>query len=484
MITFFTTKNIKRVFPVISGNLGANIFYMRSKRIFTVTLFTLSLVYLVRGQVTFDTTYANSLSSDLGLQVLQTNDSGFVVIGRSLDSIGGLDLYALRVDSVGKIIWEDRYGGNRSEFDGSICKAWNGGYILLGTTFSFDAQLDDPYAVHVNDSGEVVWDSVYGGFEIDKGKSVIPFVDSTYLILGETSSYATNGLRDIFILKIDQNGDSLGYYTYGCEVRTDAKGVGSTPWGNYLIVGLGRPNNGDDTVCFFNINGDGNLNWSQSFPYPTQFAPTSLLTWDVRQSSRQTMLVKGRNFVMEIDSLGNVIHMDTTMFGQKIISLATGEMVMIGRGLGKYDQNFTNLWRRDDYGEDLLDGVELGDGGFMLLTRGFDNNGWSDIRLIRTDCEGNVQNPVFCSVTSVEPDNDFVFSLYPNPANEYLYINLPPDIHHAQLLFYDYSGRNLGDFLLHNGENRINLPEIATGLIIYEIRISDQIQYGKVLIQK
>jgi len=103
------------------------------------------------------------------------------------------------------------FGGNGSEEGKDIVVLPNEeGFVLVGSSTS-DSQGDkDVYVVRVDNLGNVVWENSYGGNGDDVGNSVILANESIY-VCGEITqdSLGTLGLRDVYVLNLNLGDGSL-----------------------------------------------------------------------------------------------------------------------------------------------------------------------------------------------------------------------------------------------------------------------------------
>ena len=62
----------------------------------------------------------------------------------------------------------------------------------------------------INDNGEIIWERTFGKYGEDAGFSVIPTLDSGFIITGKSNSLENNNenLFNLWILKTDPNGYS------------------------------------------------------------------------------------------------------------------------------------------------------------------------------------------------------------------------------------------------------------------------------------
>ena len=97
-------------------------------------------------------------------------------------------------------------GGLYEDAGNSIIQTSDGGYAITGWTASFGAGLRDVYVVKLDGSGNLQWTRTIGGADWDDGHSIIQTSDGGYAIAGETESFGA-GLEDIYVLKLDSNGN-------------------------------------------------------------------------------------------------------------------------------------------------------------------------------------------------------------------------------------------------------------------------------------
>lgn len=90
-----------------------------------------------------------------------------------------------------------------------------GYYVVCGWTNSFGAGGKDVYVLKVNSMGDTVWTRTYGGTGEDSGKEIFQTSDGGYLIAGNSNSFSSGGLNEIYILRLNNSGDTVWTRTYG-----------------------------------------------------------------------------------------------------------------------------------------------------------------------------------------------------------------------------------------------------------------------------
>jgi len=104
--------------------------------------------------------------------VVQTNDSGFAVAGRTrYFGAGNSDAWLVKTDSLGNTQWRKTYGGTQGEWVNSVIQTDDGGYALAGYTDSFGAGGEDVYLVKTESSPSPVHDIVL--IDVQPSKTVV-----------------------------------------------------------------------------------------------------------------------------------------------------------------------------------------------------------------------------------------------------------------------------------------------------------------------
>ncbi|CAN5548824.1 hypothetical protein BH23BAC1_BH23BAC1_11810 [soil metagenome] len=152
-------------------------------------------------------------------------------------------------------------GGSKNETGRAICETLDGGFALLGSTFSFGNGGEDIYfaKLKLNKDNEVTnfQSFTFGGVADERGVSIKELQDGSFIILGTTTSYG-NGSSDLFLLKINSFGEEIWSRTFGDEGSEAAGKVINTSDGGFAIVGTLRFGN-NEMMYFIKTNEEGLL---------------------------------------------------------------------------------------------------------------------------------------------------------------------------------------------------------------------------------
>ena len=187
------------------------------------------------GGILWSRTYGGK-KVDAGIKIKPTSDGNFIIIGNTT-SFGAKrrDLYLLKIDSEGNEIWSHTYGGELNEFGLDVAEAKNGGYILVGETNSFGVADHDIYVVKVDEKGNQEWSKTIGGDSLEFASSVIS-LDDSYVIGGETNSLGAGGY-DAVLVKINLDGIVMWSKVYGGQKDEHLNALIEDDYGHLVFVG-------------------------------------------------------------------------------------------------------------------------------------------------------------------------------------------------------------------------------------------------------
>jgi hypothetical protein len=173
-----------------------------------------------------------------GASVQQTSDGGYVIAGTTASAGTALDFWLVKTDATGNEVWDKTFGGTEDEQATSVRQTSDGGYIVTGYTESYGSGDFDIWLVKTDASGSKVWDKTFGGADIDQGKAVQQTSDGGYIIVGTTDSYDGPNKGDVLLYKTDSAGNEVWHKTFGDSTVSEfGNSVQQTSDGGYVIAG-------------------------------------------------------------------------------------------------------------------------------------------------------------------------------------------------------------------------------------------------------
>ena len=226
-------------------------------------------VYLIKidslGDTLWTRTYGDT-ADDEGQSVVNASDFGFVIAGYTESyGAGWRDIWLIKTDASGQVLWNKVYGGINSEEANAIQRTTDGGYIIVGYTSSFGvAGSDDIWLLKTNSSGDTLWTRTYGSSYYEEGNAVWQTSDGGYIILGETDSTSGGNDHDIYLIKTNDLGDTLWTKVYTDSADQYAYGIQQTSDGGYIIL-CETYNVGSGDIWLIKTDASGNIIWQKTY---------------------------------------------------------------------------------------------------------------------------------------------------------------------------------------------------------------------------
>jgi hypothetical protein len=230
-----------------------------------VTFLILLLGRAAFSQIAFEMIYGGT-GNDEGRCVRQTSDGGYIIAGSTSSFGSGLmDVYLLKVDSVGTRQWEKTFGSSNIDKAYSLDITSDSGFIICGYTNSFGSGGYDVYLIRTDKDGNSLWSKTYGGADWDFGNSVRQTVDGGFIITGGTYSFG-NGNEDLYLIKTDSNGNTEWTKTLGGANDDIGNEVQLTTDSSYVIIGSSSSfGYGEKDFYLVRLNSLGDTLWTKTY---------------------------------------------------------------------------------------------------------------------------------------------------------------------------------------------------------------------------
>ncbi|MDD1730449.1 MAG: hypothetical protein LUQ50_15450 [Methanospirillum sp.] len=195
---------------------------------------------------------------------------------------GGGDLWMIHLDQAGQILWQKVFGGSKRDSGSSIIRTSDGGYAMTGNTYSSDGDVtsnhgsSDVWVVRTDVNGSLLWQKSYGGTKLDWGHSLVELTGGDLLVAGVTASAdgdvsLNHGAGDIWILRLSSQGDKIWEKTYGGNFSDNVWKVEISPRGGVFLTGETfsvdgdiTGNHGDADLWVSEIDGNGSILWQRT----------------------------------------------------------------------------------------------------------------------------------------------------------------------------------------------------------------------------
>ncbi len=264
MIPCFAQTKFQKIYRVPGGNGGSSGTVTRDGGYLltgTTSIFGAGLndILVVKtdnlGDIEWTRTYGDA-EEDMSYSVKQTFDNGFIIAGTTRGSgLGDFDMYLLKIDSIGNFEWVKQFGSQEGEYGWDVQQTTDSGYVIVGSTGNTAPCCDtDLYLLRTNSAGHLLWLKSYHGNSVHEyGMSLQQTSDKGFIICGSIDA-------KVWLLKIDSVGAKLWSKEFG---RGRATCVRQTTDRGYILTGLDFYNS--DNIILLKTDSTGKLQWGNRY---------------------------------------------------------------------------------------------------------------------------------------------------------------------------------------------------------------------------
>jgi hypothetical protein len=166
----------------------------------------------------------------------------------------------------GDTLWTRTYGGDAKEYGYRLRPTTDGGYIWVGQSSSFGAGLYDIWLVKLDADGDTLWTRTYGGVDYEAAIHVEQTDDDGYIIGGYSMSFGAGGF-DVYLVKTDEMGEVVWTCLWGESADEWVSCVTQTTDGGYIVSGNTtsfNPNFFSDAFLM-KVEESGDIEWTRIY---------------------------------------------------------------------------------------------------------------------------------------------------------------------------------------------------------------------------
>ena len=469
----------------------------------------------------------------------------------------GYDYHVLKLDQQGNKLWDKYFGGSKHDYLMSSIATQEGGFALVGTSFSNisgdkkenNLGGSDVWIVRLNETGEELWQKTLGTKSNDEASAVVQSTDSGFFVAGNINdNKKLFGSKDVFVSKLDKDGKLkqttilggksldevtdmiptpdggavlLVYSTSGksenlnnTESQNSAQGNSSQSANSQnettrpeltsmikTFIGKSDETFGNGDYWLIKLDKNSNVEWQKAYGGSGDDRPKSIANTQngyivAGESRSQSSGNKKENikegtdiWLINLDKSGNEIWQKSYNFGNRDVAMSLdvirktnkdnfsedrgfllGGYTQAEEKVKKDDEKFWMLyidtngkeeWRKYVEGKDKKQQERLtsaklqSDGSYLLAGTSADQLGeenWKIVKLGDRQLDELVENQDI--------------KIYPNPVEEYAYIEIGLNFTEADIFLTDMSGRQVQSIKTKNKVTKINTSKLPQGVYV------------------
>jgi hypothetical protein len=182
-------------------------------------------------------------SYDCGYSIQLTTDGGVILTGEgSRDSNRPSDLWIIKLNVEGELEWQRLFGGsswNAGQGGVSIRQTSDGGYVVAGYAAGFGGNgYEDLWVLRLDGSGDIIWEKVYGRRYDDQARSIQETSDHGFVVAGWSVEWS---YHQFWVLRLDVDGNVVWQYIYSepsVSRKAWAESIQETPDQGFIVGGI------------------------------------------------------------------------------------------------------------------------------------------------------------------------------------------------------------------------------------------------------
>ncbi len=218
----------------------------------------------------------------------------------SLNAQGSSDIFVAKIDASGNILWAKSFGGNNQDIGWAIDTDDQGFVYVTGSFYDtayfgnhrLISKSNDIFVLKLDASGNVIWVKAQGGTAVEIPRGIAVSNDGNIYLTGYFATSATktdttytyfdtvgpitshSNSMDIFIAKLDTSGNAIWAQKMGGKSQDQGFGVTVDHLGNVFGTGMFQSTAYFGTDSFVSYTNeiyvtkwdkDGNYKWARQF---------------------------------------------------------------------------------------------------------------------------------------------------------------------------------------------------------------------------
>jgi hypothetical protein len=209
-----------------------------------------------------------------------TTDNGCIIVGNTFSDDGDVsynhgednDVWLVRIDSIGNLLWEKTLGGSLSDGGSRIIRASANTYYILAGALSDDYDISfDPYEnsvdfwiLKIDEMGNIIWDRIVGTTHYDHIYTGTITNDGGIIAIGwaginDGDKSVWYGYYDMWMIKLNSEGEIEWDFTLGGSDFDFSHAIIQTSDGGYLVGGTAIVEPGGNLECDMHDQADAVL---------------------------------------------------------------------------------------------------------------------------------------------------------------------------------------------------------------------------------
>lgn len=255
---------------------------------------------------------ASTLYGSPSIYSIASTADGYLVCGSAGvtgtymgSAISSSDVFLAKLNSNGDVLWTKLYGGDKEDYGKMMIATRDGNFLLCGITYSYTTEpYDDIYLIKVNKDGDTLWTHAYPKHEQQTPFHVLEASNGDFVVVGTDEPSGSSRVR--YILRVSANGSKIGDDNSGAGGRW-AFCAAECPNGELMVCGIAG-----SKILLQRANTTGTVIWEKTFALsdsngctPTCIKSRPDDTYTIIGGEGNLYVANGNTVLLKVDKSGN-----------------------------------------------------------------------------------------------------------------------------------------------------------------------------------
>lgn len=470
--------------------------------------------------------YFQGENQDYLSATVATREGGFLLAGTSFsskgkdkksESFGGADIWLVKVSENGEEEWQAAAGTGGNEKANAVVQSTDLNYFVAGSIHDKSGFGNvDAWILVLDEAGTLLREIIIGGSGIDEVKKMIPTLDGGVLlgIYSRSGRFQSTNRNTKYTGGQNKDERAKVFFTGGQNDDQSNSAPGSILKNTIPFITYSKEteNEGEGDFWVVKLDKDGNKEWEKNFGGNNEEQIKTLAlagkgyfvageSNSKNSGSKKSGLEEGTDiWLIALDQYGNELYQKSYSLGKRDVLMSMSAIwdakatETKGILLGGYtaaekksqrddetfwmlqvDNNGTEIWRKYIEGksqenEERLVAANILSDGYLLAGTSAKELGKENWKVVKLGDKSIKE-------LNIKPD----IKIYPNPVDDYCYVEIGFAFKEATLEVYDMAGRMVQTLKTKNTVTKINTQNLVQGAYLVVAKTESKSANAKII---
>jgi hypothetical protein len=206
--------------------------------------------------------------NDRPREIITCSDGGYAIVGTAGEDLypDGGDVLLVRIDNEGSTLWNYSYPLPGRQGGSSVVECPDGGFLIC-STLEISPSNRDVWLIKIDSNGQYLWELGYGGMTHEGGGKIIRCNDDGYAVAGVSAN------SSILLMRFDENLNLLWRRDFGSIEYESFRDFVECADGGFAIASKFSTLeyhdsvwvSGTEDVLIIRTDEDGNQQWNKTY---------------------------------------------------------------------------------------------------------------------------------------------------------------------------------------------------------------------------